>query len=112
MKQTINIYAFRDAFCKRGRKDQFSYEGLRILFNYIEEIEQEIEQEIEMDVIGLCCEYAEATIDDLISYYNIDVADCAPDDAEAIRETVMEYIQENTSVCGVTSDGSVVYAQF
>ena len=111
MKQTVNIYDFRAAFYNMGRKDQFSYEGLEILFNYIEELEQEIGEEIEMDVIGLCCEYAEITIDDLISDYSIDISDCDPDDGEAIKETVMNYMRENTIVCGETSDGSVVFAQ-
>lgn len=112
MKQTVNIYDFRTAFYNMGRKDQFSYEGLEILFNYIEELEQEIGEEIEMDVIGLCCEYTESTIDDLISYYSIDISDCDPDDDEAIEEAVLEYMEHNTIVCGVTSDGLVVYAQF
>ena len=112
MKQTINVYDFRNAFYKMGRADQFSYDGLEILFDYIEELEQATGEEVELDVIALCCDYAESTIDELISAYDIDISDCDPDDDEAIRETVMEYIQENTSVCGVTSDGSVVYAQF
>ena len=112
MKQTINLHTFRDAFYKMGRKDQFSYEGLEILFNYLEEVAQDSGEAIELDVIALCCDYAESTIDDLISEYDIDISDCEPDDEEAIEETVREYMEYHTVVCGETSDGAIVYAQF
>src|SRR5574344_178247 len=106
MKQTIDLYAFRDAFYKMGRTDNFSYEGLGILFDYLEEFEQATGEEMELDVISLCGEFTESTIDDLISEYDIDISDCDPDDEEAIEETVKEYLEQNTTVCGVTSDGS------
>ena len=112
MKQTVNLHDFCAAFYRMGRKDQFSYEGLEILFNYIEEMEQDIGEETELDVIALCCDYAESTIDDLISDYDIDISDCDPDDAEAIGDTVREDIGQNTAVCGVTLTGSIVYVQF
>ena len=110
MKQTVYLQDFRDAFYKMDRKGEFSREGLEILFNYIEELEQNIGEEIELDVIALCCEYAESTIEELITDYSIDISDCDPDDGEDIKETVMEYMEYNTTVCGVTSDGYVVYA--
>ena len=112
MKQTINLHTFREAFYKMGRKEQFSYEGLEILFDYIEEVEQDMDEETELDVIALCCDYVESTIDELISAYAIDISDCDPDDVEAIAEAVEEYMDVNTSICGVTSDGSIVYAVF
>jgi hypothetical protein len=112
MKQTVYLNDFRDAFYKMDRKDNFSYEGLEILFNYIEDFEQDTGEETELDVIALCCEYAESTIDELISDYSIDISDCDPDDDAAIKETVLEYMNEHTSICGVTSEDSVVYALF
>ena len=112
MKQTINIHGFRNAFYNMGRKDSFSYGGLEILFDYIEEVEQDTGEEMELDVVALCCDYAESTIDELISAYDIDISDCDPDDEEAIAEFVEEYMDVNTTICGVTSDGSIVYAQF
>ena len=112
MKQTIDLYAFRNAFYKMGRKDSFSYWGLEILFDYLEELEMATGEEMELDVISLCGEFAESTIDDLIREYDIDISDCDTDDDEAIKETVMEYMEQNTIVCGVTSNGSVVYEAF
>lgn len=59
MIQTINFSAFCAAFHARDRFDQMGgYDGLRCLFDYIEELEQDIGQPIELDVIGLCCEWS------------------------------------------------------
>ena len=110
MKQTVNLQDFRDAFYKMDRKDEFSREGLEILFNYIVELEQDIGEETELDVVALCCDYAEVPIIELPSMYNIDVS--ARKDSGQIKEAVLEYMEQNTAVCGVTSDGSVVYALF
>ena len=112
MKQTINLYDFRNAFYKMGRKDKFSWEGLKILFDCIDELEMATGEEMELDVIALCCDYAESTIDELIRDYDIDMSDCDTADEEVIKETVMEYMEQNTIVCGVTSNGSVVYEAF
>ena len=112
MKQTINLYDFRYAFYRIGRKDKFSYDGLKILFDYLEELETATGEEMELGVISLCGDFAESTIDELISAYDIDISDCDLDDEEAIAEAVDEYLNGHTAVCGVTSDGSVVYAQF
>jgi len=59
MKQTINESEFRDAFNKMGRGEQFSYAGLTVLYDYLEQYEHDTDTEIELDVIALCCEYAE-----------------------------------------------------
>ena len=58
MKQTVNIYQFRDAF-QAQRPNQFSYSALSALFDYLEELERDTGEEIELDVISLCCEWSE-----------------------------------------------------
>jgi hypothetical protein len=59
MKKTINFYDFTEAFKKAGRADQFTYSGLRAIFDYIEDYEDSADEEIELDVIAICCEYSE-----------------------------------------------------
>ena len=59
MKQTINFTDFQRAFTDCNREDNFSYEALQALFNWIEEYEEDIGEEIELDVIALCCEFTE-----------------------------------------------------
>ena len=58
MKTTVNQTDFIDAF-KKLRPDNFSYEGLDALYNYIENLEQDTGEEFELDVIALCCSYSE-----------------------------------------------------
>jgi len=58
MIQTINEYQFADAF-KSIRPDNFSYSGLKALYDYLEDYEDDTGGQIELDVIGLCCEYVE-----------------------------------------------------
>jgi len=59
MKQTINESQFHDAFIRMNRKENFSYEGRKALFEYLEQYEQDCGEEVELDVIALCCEYTE-----------------------------------------------------
>ena len=58
MKETITESRFIDIFNAR-RPNQFTYEGLSALFEWLEQLEEEMDQEMEFDVIGLCCEYCE-----------------------------------------------------
>lgn len=58
IKTNVTLHDFRDAFASFNR-DNFSYAGLEALFNYIEEIDDSCGTEMELDVIGLCCEFAE-----------------------------------------------------
>ena len=111
MKTTVFLCDFREAFARAGRQSQFSYDGLAILFDYLEEIEQDTGEEIELDVIALCCDFAESTIQELIDQYSIDVTDCDPDDDDEIRQAVYDYLSDNTMVCGETDEG-FVYQQF
>jgi len=54
--QEINQADFISAF-KSIRPDNFSYEGLKALYGYFEELSED--QNIELDVIAICCDYTE-----------------------------------------------------
>ena len=105
-----NVYQFREAFRLAGRGDQFSYEGLEVLFDYLEELSEDTGEPIELDVAALCCDYYESSIEEIIDQYNIDVS-YAEDDEDEIKEVVKEYLEYRTSVCGEVDDG-FVYAAF
>lgn len=107
---TVDKHDFVDAFKRYNRQDQFSYEGLEVLFDYLDNLSEDIGEPIELDVVALCCDYYESSIEELIDIYNIDVAD-ADGDEDEIKATVEEYLQDNTSVCGEVS-GGFVYAAF
>lgn len=59
MKTTVNFYEFRNAFEKYGRGNQFTYNGLNAIFDYLTELEEEIGEELELDVIAICCDFTE-----------------------------------------------------
>ena len=104
MKQTIsNASQFRDAFRDAGRQDQFSYEALGLLFDYLEDVHPDYE----LDVIGLCCDYAELTPLEVLEGHGVDLNDEEKEDAIPV---VMEYLENLTTVVGLTSAGLVVYA--
>ena len=110
MKQTINTYQFEQAFKNCGRGEQFSYHGLQVLFDYLEEYEDNTGEELELDVIALCCEYSEDTPKDIADNYSIDIE--GYEDQSDIWEIVMNYLHEQTMVCGATREGTIVYSQF
>lgn len=110
MKTTINLYDFRDAFHRANRGSHFSYDGLAVLFEYFEEYEQSTGEEIELDVIAICCEYAEASPKDIADNYSIELDDDADDDD--IADAVRSHLEDEGVYIGTTDDGSIVYQQF
>jgi len=60
MRDTMTEFSFCDWFQKSAeRKNQFSYEGLKALYEYLVNLEDDIGEEFEFDPIALCCEYTE-----------------------------------------------------
>ena len=104
--KTFNEDDFINEFKAYNREDNFSLEGLRILFESLEQTAIDCGRSIEIDVIALCCEYDEDSIVNIINLYNIDVTDC--DEDEKI-EVVEDYLQYNTFVCGSYEDDGVTY---
>lgn len=98
-----NFSAFCDSFRNLDRQDQYTYAGKRVLFDYLEEFEAATGESIELDVIALCCEYVESTVDEIIRDYSIDTS---------VDDDVIDWLDERTSVCGVTDSGTIVFAQF
>lgn len=111
MKTSVNFSQFCDAFRAADRNENFSYEGKRALFDYLEQYEEDCGCDVELDVIALCCEYAERDVEELISDYSIDVSEAEGDEDE-IEAIVEEYLHNNTMLVGKLDNGSFVYAQF
>jgi hypothetical protein len=102
MYQTINVYAFRDAFKAMGRGDQFSYDALGMLFDHFEDTAPDAE----LDVIAICCGYSEDSPQGVADSYGIEIDDL--DEGEAL-DAVMAYLEAHTQVIGVTDAGAIVY---
>lgn len=113
MKQTINFSQFCDAFRAHDRQDQFSYEGLGLLFDYLEQYEEETGEQIELDVVALCCDYAEMEYDDIVFAYdlNLKIDDFDEMDECEQHKAIEEWLNDWTTLVGATSDGALVFAQ-
>ena len=94
--QRLDFSDFCRAFEDRGRGDQFSTEALYMIFVYLEE--QDTDQEL--DVIAICCDFAEASVEELAIEQDVE-----PDD-------VSDYMEQFTLVLGETDAETLVYMQF
>jgi len=55
----VSFNDFLEEFEKYGRENQFSYDGKKALFDYLEELSEDLGEPMELDIIGLCCEFTE-----------------------------------------------------
>lgn len=104
MFHRVTFSTFCDSFRICDRQDQFTYAGKRVLFDYLEQYEEDTGESIELDVVALCCDYVESTADEIIRDYSLD--------SDTTEEQVLEWLQDNTMVCGETKEGTIVFAQF
>ena len=59
MKQTVSLYEFTNAFHGTQYENNFTYEGLKALYTYLDELEEETGEELELDIVALCCDFTE-----------------------------------------------------
>ena len=100
-----NASQFRDEFHKCGRGEQFSYDALGLLYDFL----TELDGVGELDVTAICCEYSEDTAGNIAYNYGFD---CQGHEDRVICETVINELNDHTLVVGVTSSGNIVYQQF
>jgi hypothetical protein len=92
--QEINKCGFHDAFHHADRKDNFSYEGLNVLYDHLESYDNDIE----LDVIQLCCDYCEEEIETVLKEYS---------HLESIEE-----LERHTLVLKIVGTSRIIYQVF
>ena len=102
MKQTINFYGFERAFQNCGRADNFSYEAKKAIFDYLESLEEDTGEEIELDVIAICCDFNESTLQEINNDYYKEFG---------TLEEAAEWLEQETTVVA-TLDDTIVYHSF
>lgn len=72
MIKQINWYEFSDWFFKSDTyKNNFSYEGLKALYDYLEDYEEQSGEALEFDPIAICCDYSEFdSLEEIQSQYS------------------------------------------
>ena len=108
MIQTISESDFIQAFYDMDRKDQFSYNGLKALYEYMESCESE-ENTIKLDVIAVCCEFCEyESIDEYLKENNTDTERKDYDDDNDYKKAVMEEIEDKTTLIKIDDESFIV----
>ena len=95
MKETMNKTYFVSRFMDI-RPDNFTYNGLEVLFDYLEAYEEDTGEELEFDPIALCCDFSE--------YQNLKEFQ---DDYGNEYETI-EDIEYNTVVIPIDDDSFII----
>jgi hypothetical protein len=86
MKITVDVHTFREQFRLYDRYDTFSYNGYEVLFNFLEDC---FGDDYELDVIEICCDWAEEPLQDILDNYNLET---------------LEELEEQTTVLHVQGD--------
>ena len=108
MKKTISFHEFQRDF-QEVRPDNFSYDGLKALYEYIEDVESDTGDEIELDVIAICCEFSEHdTALEIAKEYGFEPGE---DEDEDEQETsAVDYLTYNTQV--IVFDSGVIIQDY
>lgn len=108
MKTTVYRDEFHNYFNKSDTyKNQFSYEARNIIYDYIEEYEASTGEEVEFDLVSICCDFAESTLEEIVSDYGY----MMDEDAIKDKDYIEEFLSDHTQVCGSyeDSDGDIIF---
>ena len=100
MKDTITEYQFTDWF-QEHRPNNFTYDGTKALFNYLEQLEEDCDMEIEFDPIAFCCEYNE--------YDNL--KECL-NEYDNLKIETIDDLRDYTTVIEVEGSDSIIIQAF
>jgi hypothetical protein len=83
----------------------FSYKGLRHLFNYLDDLSEDTGEDIKLDVIGLCCEYSEyKNLDEYLNDYSTELKKDDFEVEDDYLKAVEEEISEKTTLIKFEDD--------
>jgi len=108
MKQTIGFREFCQAF-EQLRPQNFSGEGLGVLWDYLEQYEGDSGVELELDVIAICCDFSEDDWQNIAENYDFDLSECETDEDRI--EEVKACLEANGALVGEV-EGGFVYRDF
>jgi hypothetical protein len=108
MKHTLTKFDFMDGV-RNAPNNPFSYGALEILWDYLTDLEYGTGEEIEFDPVAFRCEFCEQSFNEIISDYKIDAQGL---NEEVGKKTVMEFLQKNTTIIGITEQGTILFQNF
>lgn len=106
MKQTLNKDQFRFQF-NQIRPDNFSYEGLGELFDYLEMCEESCDSEMEFDPIAICCDFSQCSLEEFEQAYP-SVEGIQLDEGLTLRDAIQHYIDTHGFWFAFVEDGKEI----
>ncbi len=102
--KNVTFYDFLEEFKNHGRENQFSYEGKKALYDYLEQLSEDLGESIELDIIGICCDYTEYdSLEQFIDDYGYTIGE----DIDNIED-----IRDYTTVIPINSRQSFIIQNF
>ena len=100
MFQEITSSEFSDWFLtSETYKNNFSYKGLKSLYNYLVDLEEDTGDNIEFDPVAICCEYSEyKNLEEIKNNYN---------DIETIED-----LRDHTQVIEISGSDKIIIQDF
>jgi hypothetical protein len=105
MKTTVYFSEFCDYF-RQIRPDNFSYDGLRILYDYFD---HDYLEDYRLDVIAISCDFAESDYQTIATDYSIELDPEMDEDYQ--KQQVIEHLEGEGVYVGDSING-IVYRQF
>jgi hypothetical protein len=111
MKQTLTKDNFRFLMYEI-RPDNFSYEGLGELFDYLEQCEEGTDSELEFDAIAICCDFSQCSLEEFAQSYP-SVEGIQLDEGLTLQDAIEYYIGKNGFWFAIVEDGKeIVFENF
>jgi len=117
--EDVNFSSFCDRFNSSDTyKNNFSYNALRALYDYLENLSDDIGEAIEFDMVALCCEYSEYenAIEAASNYFEFEGMTFDPVDGgelktvEDVEAEALKFLQDRTQV--IEFNGGIIIQDF
>ena len=96
-----SVYEFQKLFISMNRSNQFSFEALSLIYDYLDDVSSD-ELGYKVDVIAICCEFHEYTLEDLKSQFDFD----------GESETTEEFLERISDKGLLLSDGDTFVVSY
>lgn len=102
----LSFNDFEREFSEHGREDNFSYHGLKALYDYVWDSAEDVGTPYVLDVVALCCTYTEYSLEDAVSAF--------PDLLEGLDTTdeILDVLNDHTTAIRTGSSDIIVVADF
>jgi len=101
---TLHEAQFVDEF-QKIRKENFSYDGLKTLFQYLDDLSEDTGENIEFDPHDLCCQFSEYSLEEFNNDYGCELSSFDELDETGINHHILQ--EKRIEIIDFFNDNSV-----